>query len=732
MENRPAWAQSAVIRDQSASLNPSGEGVIQGAAKVEGSSWEQYKAQVDWTSEHRWRVIGADSIEGVSAFDYAPDSSFEGPQTIKVYWSDNVEQGLVQLGLVGEKGEVKLVDELTIAVSASLCRYYVMADWCPNTLPNIYTPTIRRNDPMYVCGDGSENATVGNGSHMWVSHRFEVYYYTESGARYKESWKERNPTPGSAHDAQPFYIRWHATVPSLLPASGPVINQTYQTDNVSYQPHYVTEPQYLNDTYGANCRVGDRIVRAQIYSQSYDGSSALACGATSSRSTTVDVYYGVAPLNSASLLLTSPFCVNQAYTVQTDGISQYATDYEFEWRDNSGQRIGGSTVLPKSQVEVWISSGWGGRYVVRANIPLPASARGLNVALYVRPVRLNGSGWGCDGNGGWVNTASYTAIGAPEMRSGIWFSATPVPLLTTTQANFHGAGYATGYQYIAMKYTSTGSVPVGIFPGNQAIMTSASPNAQVRFTTPGRYQILVIPEGPCGQGAPIAQEFTVGGAPTAPNLNPYAPYELGFQSFNCSTHSGTTWIEYPPLNPAWSYSAPLRLAKPAPTLSVPGGYRDFELATRLDPITHSKLLFSVSGVAGDTRPIASQYYLDLTVNSGVGSPITQRYVIEDAICRPAPGGGSGDGSTNTTVSANRVTVYPNPVTENELTVTASAGRLHWARLYDQQGNLVCEKLLAGAQQAEALVLPLNKLPAGIYLLRTFDGEQVSTTRVSRK
>lgn len=725
-------SSAALAQSAGASSNGSSPGSIQGSTKVEGGTWEKYQATgVSWSLNHRWRVLGADSIDGVDPLDYAPDSSFEGPQTIRVHWADDVDQGLVQLGVVEEEGGGSIIDELPITVSRSLCSYYLKADWCPNTLPNIYTPTTRRNsDPIYVCGDGNENYVVTNDPHIWMNHRFEVYYYTESGARYKESWKERVPLT-STHAAQPFYIKWHATVPSLLPASGPVLNQTYQTDHVSYQPHYTTEPQYLNDTYGTDCRVGDRIVRAQIYSQSYGGNSSPLCAFTSSKSLTHEVYYGVSPQSSATLLLTpgAAFCINQSYTVRTAGVSTYATDYEFEWRDvNSGRPVGISTTLPASQVEVLVRIGMSFRRVVRAAIGLPAAAVGLTVALYLRPVRRNGdpSWWGCDGDGGWINTASFTAIGAPRMRNGIWFATLPVPLITTTQVNFHGASYATGYQYIALKLGSTTPTPVGIFPGNQAVMTSSSPNAPVHFNTAGRYQILVIPQGPCGQGTPIVEEFTIGGTPTAPNLDSNAPYELGFQTFDCNSHSGTTWITYPPLNPAWAYWAPTLLAKPN------SSYRDFTLVHTNDLATLGRLTFTVSQTnPNDIRPIAGQYYLDLYVNSGVGPPIAQRYVIEDAICRPAPGGGSGGGTTIATTSAARVTVYPNPVTENELTVNVSVGQLHWVRLYDQQGNLVREKLANGTEHVESIVLPLEKLPIGLYLLRTFDGEQITTTRVSR-
>jgi hypothetical protein len=192
---------------------------------------------------------------------------------------------VIQLASFNEEGSGELVSSLVVAASLSTCRYYILGDYWAG--PYAQVPVIQRVDPSYVCGDGNEKWTVANGPHAFEAHRFEVYYYTESGARYKESWMERTAHPGNAWTANPFYIRWHATVPALSP-NGPVPSQIYSTDNTSFQPNYKTNPAYLGETYGAGCNVGDRIVWAQIYSQS-SNPAGLFCAATSSKSTTTDI-----------------------------------------------------------------------------------------------------------------------------------------------------------------------------------------------------------------------------------------------------------------------------------------------------------------------------------------------------------------------------------------------------------------------------------------------------------
>jgi hypothetical protein len=381
---------------------------------------------------------------------------------------------------------------------------------------------------------------------------------------------------------------------------------------------------------------------------------------------------------------------------------------------------------PAAQVTVWANTPWGGRNVVRASIPLAAGGS-QNVALFVRPVRTNGPGWGCDGAGAWVGTAAYAASRVPTMPDGLWFTTLPVAVSTNTtaqQLRMNPASGATLYRFFAQKIAFNGTATnAAIFSGSISTV-SATPVVNVNFATGGRYRVVVTPEGLCGIGNPSTHEFTVGGIATAPIIDPNAPYELGLAEFDCNAHTGKTWITYPPLNPAWAYTATIT--------TYSNAFRPFSFRSLGPNSTHTRYEFEMVAALQDPRPIAGQYFINLTVNSGVGQPRTQVYVVEDALCRPVRGGGGSPDPTVATVpiAAERVTVYPNPVTENELTVQAATGHCHWARLYDQYGALVREQ--TASEKPAQLVLSVAQLPAGLYVLRTFDGEQVTTTRVSRK
>ncbi len=708
-------AESTVLVARAVALGPKGSDpdiVIVGPDTVEGGGAPvlyQIEGLAKWSDDYFWRVEGADSIQGVPLGDYLADSSFRtaGPEVI-VHWSAQADDGTITVfeSRPGDQGGDVVVAKLKIKIPKELnCKhqndYRIKADIFNGNLNQ--QASTERSGQLIVCPD----ETYALGVNLKNAYqRWRVIYYTENGDSYTEGWRERyHRDPFTNKYAPLCKVTWYAYTPCTA-----AVSTTFPNDNSTFQPHYEGE------NWSGCVSVGSRrIVWARLESQTENARTGFLCFPRN-LTTTLDVFYGVGPASNVQIAGILPLCSGNQYSV-TATAAAHATSYEWElWNATDNTWVSrGSTSTPT----------WGFR--------APSSSTDYALHVRVRPRRDNSSQWSpdpCDWIGRWEYTPQTAVAPITGKPTAMYLDVLPATIGNNNVLRVRPVAGATAYNWCMTdedgNYFYTGlSRPSGQW---DACSYTAQPFVPCRFPPTGRFRISVqavgSSSGVCNNwGADFTQEFAVGGPATCPeaynNVNTQVlprtkPHDTD------PLQTGRVWLESGKYNPAWSYAFQSNFS------DIPLTHRKLDVSSSVfNPLTN-EWTANLSWI-GINLPEYHEYYIDMVVNTG-NAQIICSYWYEDNSLRPGQPSGSTDGALTT-----RLMVYPNPATADELFVTASAtGRCQWAKLYDQQGNLVSETRAENLTLSDHLTLPIRQLKPGLYTVRAFDGKRMVSALVNRQ
>ncbi len=674
---------------------------------------------IDWSGEYFWHVEGADSIQGVALWDYQDDGIFQtdGPM-VTVYPAEAPVAVSVKLFIKDNEGK-----DLLIASTTSVNRprdKHILADEKPAS------PSTNRGSSITVCA----NSDWAFGNRLRVDRQyFKIVYYTESGNRYEEMWMEKDDFDrrGFWNKNHPptFYARWYEYVPVPVPGS------TYPTANSTDQPDY--HPSDASQTFWSSsynypitdpvttALPGERIIQARVQSYAEDPQGFPWVNYLEQY---LDVYYSVIPISSFSINAAS-LCLNQTYSGSADINADTWYNYseiETRWYDLTTQQFVG--------VSNFTSVPGGSRSTTVTSPVLPLSTVGHQVQLQARPIRRGATGWPCSYAGAWATATAYRVSSPLGMPASLSFQTYPILARSSTPSGTNvlneikitPVSGALNYYWVSWKLDgNTGRwerVNTLLAPGTTNTSSSyygAETSLRIGFQDPGFYRVVVYGKNSCDQPGPaLTQEFRVGGPATCPPAYNY--YNLPPATMPNGTTDGLIWLPAGTFNPAWSYSFTVRPPASTTQRVLRAQRTTFNLASNQ---WESVLDYP----NGTSLPTAGHYLVDLVVITGNGQ-IPCTYDYEDYFNRSS---GTASGA-----AGGRLSIFPNPTTEDDLTIsTPVTGHCHWAKLFDQQGNLVREVREEG-ELRDHLSLSMRHLLPGLYTVRAFDGERVVSSLVSRQ